>query len=238
MRAILLAAGVGSRISREIDRPKSLLEVYGSEPLIVYTIKMLQGMGIEVAVVLGYRKEMFYEKLNGLNVRFYENPFFRVTNSLGSLWFARDFMQEDEDFLVMNADVFAEREIFERILEAKDDVSLLSDYRTVKSGDYFFKLENGCICKYGKSEMPEEDRDCEYVGIVKVGKGYINDFKRELTRMVDAEEYNKWWENVLYDQCDNVKLKVLDVAPYFWSEIDYIEDYEKIKNYIANSSAK
>ena len=53
MKAILMAAGVGSRISRSVNKPKSTLEVDGV-PLITRTIDMLISKGIEVAVVIGF----------------------------------------------------------------------------------------------------------------------------------------------------------------------------------------
>ena len=90
MRAIILAGGVGSRISREVNKPKSLLDIGDGMPLLRYTVEMLQKKGIEVSIVLGYKREMFYDALAGLNVNFYFNPFYRVTNSIASLWFAKD----------------------------------------------------------------------------------------------------------------------------------------------------
>ena len=75
MRAIILAGGVGSRISREVNKPKSLLDIGDGKPLLRYTVEMLQKRGIEVSIVLGYKKEMFYDALAGLDVTFYFNPF-------------------------------------------------------------------------------------------------------------------------------------------------------------------
>ena len=57
MKAIILAGGVGSRISREVNKPKSLLDIGDGMPLLCYTVEMLQRKGIEVSIVLGYKKE-------------------------------------------------------------------------------------------------------------------------------------------------------------------------------------
>ena len=99
MKAIILAGGVGSRISREVNKPKSLLDIGDGMPLLRYTVEMLQRKGIEVSIVLGYKKEMFYEVLDGLNVNFYFNPFYRVTNSIASLWFAKEAINDDDDYI-------------------------------------------------------------------------------------------------------------------------------------------
>lgn len=236
MKAILLAAGVGSRISREVNKPKSLLDIGNGENLLHYTVRMLKRHGIQVNIVVGYQKELFFEALKDLEVSFYENPFYRVSNSIASLWFARDVIQPKEDYLFANADVYLEEEILERLLAAKEDVVMLADYRRVTEGDYFFHCEGGLVKGYGK-EMPVELRTCEYVGAAKVGRGYIETFKRDMQAMVDKEEYQTWWETVLYDHCDQVDIHPMDTAPYFWAEIDYIEDYERIVEFVRKNGA-
>ncbi len=230
MRAVLMAAGVGSRISREISKPKSLLDVGDGKTLIRHTVELLMAHGIEVTIIVGYKKELFFEELAGLPVNFVVNPFYRVTNSVASLWFARDVLKDDTDYLFGNADVFFGEEILKLLLDSPEETVLLSDTRRAKVGDYLFGLENGYIRKYGK-ELPMEDRDCEYVGFGKVKSTYMKRFKEILIEMVDEENYQTWWEVILYDHCMEQQVKALDVAPYFWSEIDYIEDYMKILRY-------
>lgn len=231
MKAVLMAAGVGSRISREVKRPKSLLDIGNGEMLLRYTVKLLQKYGIDVTIVVGYQKELFYDALKDLDVTFVENPFYRVSNSIASLWFAKELLDEKEDYLFGNADVFLEEDILTRIMEAKEDITMLADYRKIETGDYFFHCEDGLVRKYGK-ELPVSERTCEYVGFAKVGSNYMPHFVEVMKEMVDKEEYGTWWETILYSRCDEFPIHTLDVAPYFWSEIDYIEDYERIVDYI------
>lgn len=235
MRAVLMAAGVGSRISREISKPKSLLDVGGGKTLIRHTVELLRSHGIDVTIVVGYKKELFFEELEGLSVEFVINPFYRVSNSVASLWFARESLKEDTDYLFGNADVFFEEDILKLLLDCPEETVLLSDTRRAKEGDYLFGLENGYIRKYGK-ELPMEDRDCEYVGLGKVKRSYMKRFVEIMEEMVDTENYQTWWEMILYDHCMEQPVKSLDVAPYFWSEIDYIEDYMRIVNYVRENN--
>lgn len=74
MKAILLAAGKGTRFSRKISNiPKSLVDIKG-KPLILRTIEMLKQNKIDVSVILGYKRELFLEILD--EVKVYYNPFF------------------------------------------------------------------------------------------------------------------------------------------------------------------
>jgi len=102
-RAIILAAGKGTRlrpITYEI--PKSLIEVNGKR-MIDTIIDSLYKNGInEIYVVVGYLKEKFYVlKEKYPNVKFIENPYYDNTNSISSLYVARDYI---ENCIIMDAD--------------------------------------------------------------------------------------------------------------------------------------
>ena len=229
MKAILMAAGVGSRISRSVNKPKSTLEVDGV-PLITRTVDMLLSKGIEVAVVVGFKSDDVRKALDGRDVHFYENPFFRVTNSMASLWFARDFLCDD-DLILANADVFWGEGIYESLMSDEDDIVMLADVSRANVGDYFFKVKGGLLVSYGKDLLPE-DRDTEYVGMAKLKRDIVPRFKSNLEEMVGHERYDLWWENVLYEHISEMPVHIKDVSDYFWAEIDYIDDYERILEYL------
>ena len=49
--------------------------------------------------------------------------------------------------------------------------------------------------------------------------------------MIENGEYDLWWENVLYSMADTEKIHVVDVDGIFWSEVDTIEDYQRVLEY-------
>lgn len=106
MKALLLAAGKGTRISRYLGgNPKCTVNI-GDEILIHYTVSLLKKKGInDIGIVLGYQDDVIKKVLSDeKTIKFFYNPFYEITNSLASAWFARDFI--DDDMLIMNADVF------------------------------------------------------------------------------------------------------------------------------------
>ena len=231
MRAILMAAGVGSRISQTVQRPKSTLPI-GDTTIIAHTVRMLTEAGIETAVVVGYKKQEIYQALQGLPVQYYFNPFFKVTNSMASLWFARDFLSVNEDTLLANADVFWEKELLGKLTEDPHLISMLGDQSRIHTGDYFFKTtKDHLLSQYGK-DLPENERSCEYVGVAKISGSHIETFKKQLEDAVEQEVYDLWWENVLYDNSMVCPIFVKDVNGCFWGEVDVIEDYERIQEYV------
>ena len=227
MKVLLLAAGRGTRISRYLSgNPKCTVNI-GDEKLIQYTIKMLNKKGItDIAMVLGYRADVIKEALKEYNIKFYYNPFFDVTNSIASTWFAKDFICND-DILIMNADVFLEEDLIDYILTKKDSPIMYADGSRKEEADYKFKYKDGILLKYGK-ELENDDISGEYVGIGQFSKEFISEFNIKLEEMINNQQHSVWWENVIYELSKNQPIKVEDIAGKFWAEVDYIEDYERI----------
>lgn len=230
MKVLLLAAGRGTRISRYLSgNPKCTVDI-GGKKLIQYTIEMFNKKGIkDIAMVLGYRADKIKETLKNYNVKFYYNPFFDVTNSIASAWFARDFLIGD-DILIMNADVFLEEKLFDYILKDRKSPIMYSDSSRKKEADYKFKYESGILLKYGK-DLEGEDISGEYVGLGRFEKDFMNLFTDKLESMIEEQQHNVWWENVVYELTKEQPIKVNDIEGMFWAEVDYIEDYERIMKF-------
>lgn len=234
MKAILLAAGRGTRIARNVEMvPKSTLPVDG-EPLIRHSVRLLQAEGLGCVVCTGYCENKIRDALAGVaDVRYCYNPFFDITNSIASLWFARDEL--NDDLLVLNADVFFSREILELVIQDSRSPVMAIDQSRIKEGDYFFYTAlDGRIEKYGKG-LPLEQRTCEYVGMAKIEKNFLPHFVERMEEMIKSQQHSAWWENILYSYTDKHEKDIytVDVEGRFWAEIDYFDDYERIINYIA-----
>lgn len=225
-----MAAGYGGRISQFTNEPKSLLKI-NNKTIIRHTVEMLLENNISVTIIVGFKHQLIIDELRDLDVKFYYNPFFKVTNSIGSLWLAKDELNTKDDIILGNADVYWDQNILDLLLSDENEVVMLGDRTRALTGDYFFGCKNGIIEKYGKELIPEE-RTCEYVGLAKLKNSFVESFKKQMEYLVDNSEYNLWWENTLYTLSDKYPIHVKDVDGKFWAEVDYIEDYERIKNKI------
>lgn len=229
MKALILAAGRGTRISRYLGGdPKCTVNI-GGKALIQYTVELLQSFGItDIAVVLGYRKHVIREALVGYNVSFFENPFFDVTNSIASAWFSRDFLEGD-DLLIMNGDVYLDRDLLPHILNTSPDRTplLFADETRREEADYKFYYQNGILLKYGK-ELVGNDITGEYIGVARLDKDFLPLFRQKLLSMIDEQKHSVWWENVLYEMSHQSNVYVENTNGKFWAEVDYVEDYERI----------
>ena len=67
MKAIIMAAGVGSRISRHVDKPKCLLEIEG-KAILRRTCEMLLRNEIQPTIVVGYQHQMIEREVAEMGV--------------------------------------------------------------------------------------------------------------------------------------------------------------------------
>ncbi len=231
MKAVILAAGRGTRISRYLSgKPKSTVDI-GGEPLIHYTVRLLKKYGVnEIALVLGYQHNAIKEALQDMNVTFYYNPFFDVTNSIASAWFAKEFINDDMIFL--NGDVFMEENLLKDVVNKPlgDEPVLFSDETRKEEADYKLYYENNKLKLYGK-ELKGNQITGEYIGVARFSKSFSAKFTEQLEKMISDQQHGLWWENVLYQLSSDINVMVYDIEKQFWAEVDYVEDYERILKY-------
>ncbi|MBQ7832022.1 MAG: phosphocholine cytidylyltransferase family protein [Lachnospiraceae bacterium] len=230
--AILMAAGCGTRISRKInDCCKCTLDI-GGVSLIRYTVQMLINNNIDVHIVVGYDAERVIGELEGLQVTFHRNHFYSITNSLVSLWFAKEAISDDV-VILGNADVYWEEMLLHKLLAEERNNVMLCDSSRVEIGDYLFRTENGKVVAFGKGNNCS-GANCEYVGLAAIRGNMIPKFKKRLEELVENQHHNFWWEQVLYSMTEEQPIWAEDIAGTFWAEIDYIEDYGRILEYRKN----
>jgi NDP-sugar pyrophosphorylase family protein len=111
MKAMILAAGLGTRLRPLTDNlPKPLLPIQ-ERPLIEYTLLLLRKYGLtDIVVNLHYQGEKIVRALGdgsrlGLNIRYSEEP--RILGTAGGIKKVESFLSE-EPFLVINSDILVE----------------------------------------------------------------------------------------------------------------------------------
>lgn len=230
-----MVAGVGSRLAKKVKHlPKCLLS-FNEETILARNVCLLRESGInEIFVIAGYRSNLVEEEI-GKDATVISNPFFRVTNSIASFWFAHKKVDLHDDLIVFNGDVIYQKEVLETTLKTNKSPLMLVDTTRIEDADYRLRIQGGCVVDQGK-ELSNEETSGEYVGIVKMSKDFVPIYLSRITDLVEKQEkYNKWWEEALFEIRDEFKIKIntVDVKGLFWAEADYIEDIERIEKWFA-----
>ena len=234
MRAVILTAGRGGRL-REVtgERPKCLAQVAGST-LLERQLRALRGTGIaRIAVVTGYCPADV-RRAGGPRIDYVHNDAFASTNSLYSLWLARDLLSEG--FLVMNCDVLFHPQLLLDLLTAKyEDALLVSpacDGDGYSDEEMKVRVRGGRVTGISKV-MAAEDADGENVGIAKFGAGGAAVLVEEMDRIVEAGRRTDWLPAAFEAFAARRTLHAVEHRGFPWIEIDSPQDYWRACTHIA-----
>ena len=119
---IILAAGLGSRLSPLTnDKPKSLVK-FGKETLLERNIHIFQKYGIkDISIVTGYKKE----KINFPEINYFENKNYENNSTLESLFYAQEKILDST--IITYSDIIFDEKILEELLESKNNISVVVD---------------------------------------------------------------------------------------------------------------
>ena len=227
-----MAAGIGKRLyALNINKPKCLINI-GSTTLIHRSVYLLLCIGIsDITVIVGFKGHLIRNELNN-DVAYFKNPDFNTTNSIKSLWYAKDLLEGD--VLLLNGDLYYEHDILDYAINQTNPVVMLADSTRIDNADYRFGFCGNQINRFGK-HLTNQETNGEYIGIVRIDQSFIKTFKQALEEMIILGKSNVWWEDVLYSFIEkNIPIHYFDVAGTFWSEGDTLQDYNYLQNWITN----
>lgn len=232
MKALLLAAGRGTRISRHIEgKPKCTVPLGNGRTLIQHSVELLRRKGIQdISIALGYQGQVIRDLFKGDSIKFIENPFFDVTNSIASLWFAREELRDANHFIIMNGDVYLSEEAMDCVLQEHRSPVLFYDTSRREEADYKLFCEGDYIVKYGK-QLTLDETSGEYVGCATFSAEFLPIFVKRLEELIREQKHGMWWEDVLYSMSAERPVFAKDLSGAFWAEVDYVEDYERIMEF-------
>lgn len=228
MKAIILAAGLGSRL-RPITNimPKCMVSV-NNQPIIDKQIKNLLCNEIkesDIYVVGGYKGEVLldYLKRNYPEINFIPNPRYAETNNMYSLYLGMKEMPED-DFLLMNADVFFDANVIKGIKEVETPSAIACDRSRFL--DESMKI---CVDSYGNvthisKAISEQEHFAVSIDVYKISKKARNILFETVKDFIEKKKDENSWTEVALDQIFD---KIV-FSPYVikgrWFEIDNHDD--------------
>lgn len=174
MKAIILAAGRGSRMKTLTEeRPKCLVELYG-RPLLEWQLAALKDAGIgEIAIVTGYKREL----LAGRGLVEFQNPRWAETNMVASLACAGEWLR-DEPCIVSYSDIFYEASAPSLLMETDAELAITYDpnwrvlwesrFEDPLSDAETFKMDpSGVLLEIGQKPARIEDIQGQYMGLLR-----------------------------------------------------------------------
>lgn len=234
MKALMLAAGVGNRLSGqdETHHPKCLLR-FGGKTLLQRHIENLIALGVDqLVIVVGYRSHEIEAEVSRLGaadfVEFVSNPRYR-DGSVVSLWSGRDVLTSGESVLFMDADVLYDPAILRVLIDGPDATCFAFDTE-FEDGDepVKFCLRGSRSVEFRKAVRNEDyDTVGEWVGFIRLSPEFSAALARQVETYVDdgrlAEPYEEAVRDLLLSSLGDT-VGAADIAGKAWIEIDFPED--------------
>lgn len=230
MKYIFLVAGKGTRLQPlTLKHPKSMFRLDKDTTVIKRMVNLIKRFDEEadIVVVTGHMHKSIEEDLEG--VVYVYNPFYEVTNSIASLWFAKEHLNADNVVLIDGDIVMSESLIKEVVCQPVERPTVLLDSSIKTDGDYNVEVSGEHVLVMSK------DLDSyygEYAGLTKLDAKSAQLMKVEMENMIEEGYYDQWYENVLVQLIfkDDFQLYYKDIADYEWTEVDCVSDLIHAKN--------
>ena len=230
MKAIILAAGVGKRLSAVAKgRPKCLIEI-GGRTLLSRHVENLATIGVQhIVLVVGYQQNLIREAMQLESfpgtIEFVVNERFE-RGSITSLWEARD--EFNDDVVIMDADVLYHPMILRRLVESSSGNALLMD-ETIRQ-----QTEECMVAARGKrvialSKTLPVDYDCagEGVGFLKVRREDLPCLAQSVQTSIDNGRLDQEYEDAMKSFFDETYVGYERIGGLPWIEIDFPEDVQR-----------
>jgi choline kinase len=228
MKAIILAAGLGSRL-RPItnDVPKCMVPVNGIRIIDKQIDNLLINGITEIYVVDGYKADILANHLKEIypQVHIVSNPRYAETNNMYSLFLTAQYVK-GEEFLLMNSDVYYDASVIKGMIEGEDQSKIACDRSGYLEESMKITLNDKKIDHISK-KITEEEHYAVSIDVYRISKeDSLTLFKEVEDTIIGRKDENSWTEVAL----DNI-FKDTHFLPYIidgrWFEIDNHDDLHK-----------
>jgi len=219
MKAIILAAGIGSRLGK--PHPKPLTKLTTGETILARQIRHLSNfIGKDnIIIVVGFKKDLIMEAFS--SQLFVYNNIYDTTNTSKSLLCALNKIN-NEDVLWLNGDVVFDGNVLEPIINFEGSCMAVNTYSVAEEEVKYNVFEDGTINQVSKIIS---DGLGEAVGINKISKESLPQFIEEL-KNCDAQDYFE--RGIEFAIEKGMKIYPVDVSNHLCMEIDFNDDLNAV----------
>ena len=239
MKALILAAGIGSRLNPITNtKPKCMVEVCNT-PIIFQQVSILKDCGIsEIYIVTGHLSNMLtaYLDQHFSDLHYIQNAEYLNTNNMYSAYLSRLYLC-GEAFIMMNADVFFDTSALANLLSFESSNAIVVDSSCYLPESMKVSLTDQRISSISKNITKNNAFGCS-IDVYKFDKNGSKAFFDKCEDYIVKNNQTKLWSEVAIND-------IFSVVPFFpcplngrWIEIDDHEDLRIANEMFASQSSK
>jgi len=242
-KALIIAAGLGSRLKKHTENlPKCMLD-FGGKTLLQRQLESYKQNGIkDISLVRGYKKE----KINYKDIKYFENKDYKNNNILNSIFYAEKVV--NGNIIISYSDILFDKSVVERTLKSDHDISVVVDIdwrgyyvgrkdHPISEAENVIFNSNNEVEKIGKINTGNEEVHGEFIGMIKLSNRGTEIFKEHFHRLKKiywnkpfqrAKIFQKAYLTDFIQELVDIGIKVhCVIIESGWKEIDTVEDYKK-----------
>jgi choline kinase len=242
MKAIILAAGRGSRMGLLTHEQPKCRTVFHGKSLIEWQLEALRGAGInQIAIVRGYLAETF-----DFDVTYFTNERWISTNMVMSLAMAADWLRSDE-CLVSYSDIVYSADAVKRLMSSDGDIAITYDpdwlnlwqlrFEDPLSDAETFRLLDDKVVEIGNRAQSLAEIQGQFMGLLKFspeGWDRVESFLSESSPDIrDKMDMTRLLQNMIQKNVNVIAKPIGDL----WFEVDSEEDLLKYENFLRGTNS-
>ena len=232
MKAIILSAGQGRRLMPLTESvPKCCLKLDG-KALLVHQVESLAANGVgEIVVVTGFNHRVVEDVVSGLNisgtlVRTLYNPFYAVSDNLGTSWVAREEM--NTPFLLVNGDTLFELSTLAKFLSSERvyPITLAVDRKGDYDDDDMKISANGEQLNRVGKKLDMGIVNGESIGMMIFNRAGAKAFVQKVENLMSSPGgLARWYLSAIDEMAVEGLVGICSIQGYDWCEVDDPVDF-------------
>ena len=240
MNAIILAAGMGTRLLPETENiPKGMVKLF-DKSLIEMQIDIFKKCGIDdISIVTGY----LAEKINFQSINYFKNENFSTTAGNESLFCAKEKLN---DTIICYADLIFDISIIKKMIDFNGDVGIAveSDWKSryvdrtlhpISEADNVLFDESGKIIELRKNIQKSNSNVGEFLGVMRLSSEGSSLFLKRFSELKESyvgtfHSSPSLRQSILPDMIQELIDLGINVEPIMisenWCEVDTPQDLD------------
>lgn len=218
MKAIILAAGKGTRLRPLTNEvPKPLVKVL-DKPIIERQIECLLESGIKnIILVSGYKDEKLNYLKEKFKVKIVYNSYYDKFNNIYSMYLVRNYL---ENAYVLDGDVYINKNMFDKNINKS---TYFGVYKRVFKDEWVINVDN----KNKIKNISVESSQNKYIlSGISYWSSRDGEFLRNQLELYinNKDNMNLYWDNVVKNNIKNINVYLEPLTEDVCYEIDNVEE--------------